>query len=116
MTLPLSPEMLAAAYDFVRACPPYSRWKLPESDDIKFVVDRQHDTCGWYRFENNEHVIGISSKCIGHTHNLIEIMFHEAIHLYQRQSLTETRGAHNAAFKKLAAKVAKLHGFDPKMF
>jgi hypothetical protein len=45
------------------------------------------------------------------------VMAHEMVHLHQRDVCMETPGAqHNAAFNKLAAKVCRLHGFDPKLF
>jgi hypothetical protein len=39
------------------------------------------------------------------------------VHLHQRDIGTETPGVvHNYAFHKLAARVCKHHGFDPKLF
>ena len=39
MTLSLTPDLLAAAYDFLRATPPFKAWRLPESDDIAHTVE-----------------------------------------------------------------------------
>jgi hypothetical protein len=43
-------------------------------------------------------------------------MAHEMIHLHQRVTGMENSAQHNAAFRKLAAHVCRLHGFDPKAF
>jgi hypothetical protein len=110
MTLPLTPEMLRAAYDYLRVSAPYDAWNLPDGDEVVFRVGRSHDTRGWYKLEKGRHVITVSARCIGRTDSLMAVMAHEMVHL-------ETPGAqHNAAFNKLAAKVCRLHGFDPKLF
>jgi len=47
-------------------------------------------------------------------------MSHEMIHLHLEATGMESRSGdantHNMAFRKLAARVCKLHGFDPKAF
>lgn len=113
----LTSEVLEACYEFLKVTGPFRDWNLPDGEDVKFVVDRHHSTAGWYLCDGGKHTIGISSKCVGHTVTLIQVMAHEMIHLFQRDSSMETKGAeHNAAFKKLAHKVCAVHGFDPKMF
>lgn len=117
MTLPLHPEMLAAAYDYLRTTPPFSRWKLPTSSEVKFRVVKDPTVRGWYNTRNGKHIIAISSGCVGFTSNLIETMAHEMVHLHQRSANLETRDVqHNAAFKKLSERVCRFHGFDPKLF
>lgn len=117
MTLPLNHEILAAAYDYLRATPPFRDWNLPEAEDVKFVVIRDPKTAGWHKITRGKDFIGVSSGCIGRTHSLMEVMAHEMIHLHQRDVCMDTRGVeHNAAFKKLVLKVAKFHGFDPLLF
>lgn len=115
--LPLNHEILASAYDYLRTTPPFRDWNLPESEDVRFVVIRSEDTAGWHAIRNGRDVIGISSKCIGRTSSLMEVMAHEMLHLHQRKVAMETRGViHNTAFKKLGAKVSAIHGFDPMLF
>lgn len=117
MSLPLNPEILEQAYEYLRATPPFREWNLPEGEDVTFKVARDRTLQGWYRMEGDTHVIAVSSHLIGRTHSLIELMAHEMVHLHQRSANMETRDAqHNAAFLKLAERVARIHGFDPKLF
>lgn len=120
MTLPLSREMLSAMYDYLRATPPFSRWKLPESGDVVFCVVRDPARLGFYRRDRlGRPEIGISTRGIGHTNNLANTMAHEMIHLYEDAvlgTLYKTKAEHSATFRRKAAQVCKYHGFDPKLF
>lgn len=116
MTLPLNRDTLAAAYDYLVTTPPFSRWNMPESEEIRFVVDRHPGRCGGYRRENGRHVILISSRCVGFSDTLIRCMAHEMVHLHQGDVKMETGAEHNRAFWKLAERVCKVHGFDERLF
>lgn len=117
MSLPLTPDILRAAYDFLCVLPPFNSWALPDSDDVKFVVIRSRTDFGRHNVENGRHIIGLSSNTIGQIDTLIRIMAHEMIHAYQYEAKMETADvAHNAAFFKLAHRVSRIHGFDPKAF
>ena len=119
MSLPLTPQILEAAYEFLRACPPFNRWKLPPGEEVEFSVirlkDREGDHTTYKR--TDDHIIRVSSKRIGHTHSLIVVMAHEMIHAKQSVTKTTTRGSmHNPEFRRLAASVCRTHGFDNKTF
>jgi hypothetical protein len=117
MTLPLTVEMLALSYDYLCATPPFSKWNLPPAEDVKFVIIKDRQTAGWHKMDGGKHIIGISRGAIGRTHSLMEVMAHEMIHAHQRETNMETKGSdHNAAFRKLAARVCRIHGFDPQLF
>lgn len=117
VTLPLDKETLEASYDYLRTTPPFSRWNLPDGEDVKFEVVRDRDIAGWHKMVNGKHIIGISSGSIGRTHSLMEVMAHEMCHAHQRETNMETKKSeHNAAFRKLAVLVCKFHGFDPLLF
>lgn len=120
VTLPLTPEMLAAAYDYLLATPPFSGWNLPDSEDVKFIVNRNlKKKFAQYQWDGERHTIAISEASVGHSCTLIEALAHETIHLLLEERGWESRGnegVHNAAFRKLAAQVCKIHGFDPKAF
>lgn len=119
MTFPLTPEVLAAAYDFVVATEPFCRWNLPDSDDVKFRVIGSRKVFATYHWEGR-HVISVSSRAVGHAATLVEKMCHEVIHLHLEATGMESRSndpnVHNAAFRKLAAVVCRTHGYDPKGF
>ncbi len=119
MSLPLTPEILEAAYEFLRNTPPFKGWKLPVGDEVEFTVTLLRDREGdhtTYR-GTSDHVIRVSSNKIGHTASLVVVMAHEMIHAKQAVAKTFTANAeHNAEFRRLAKSVCKLHGFDPKTF
>lgn len=119
MSLPLRPEHLAAAYEFIRSTPPFSSWKLPHSDEVVFTVNRHPGHCGGY-FEGPgcRHEITISEVCVGHTDTLIRYMSHEMIHLHQAiKGLAPKRNVqHNRDFKRRALAVCKYHGWDERLY
>jgi hypothetical protein len=114
MTLPLSPEMVEAAYEFLRATPPFNRWKLPPADEVIFHVTASHGYAGMYS-NDGKHEIFISVHYVGFTDTLLRVLAHEIAHM--RQFLGGVKSAtlpHNKAFRDLTARVSKYHGFDPK--
>ena len=121
MTLPLTPETLAAAYDYLATTPPFNKWSLPDSDEIKFVVGRFRDTFATYQWDgkHSQHIITMSAVAIGQTTTLMQTLAHEMIHLHLEESKMESRGStntHNLWFRKFAAQVCKYHGWDLKAF
>lgn len=120
MTLSLTPEMLAAAYDYLRTTKPFSGWNLPDSEDVKFIVVRSMTDFARYRWDGKQHTISVSSLSVAYTATLLEKLGHEAIHLHLEDTGMESRTGngrtHNNAFRKLAARACKIHGWDPKAF
>lgn len=116
MTLPLTPEMLRAAYDYLNTTPPFRNWNLPEGDDVEFKVVDDGKIHGWYRKRKEQHVVAISRRSVGHTKTLIETMAHEMIHVHEGHTGILRPGRHSAAFRKWAKQICKHHGFDPKAF
>jgi hypothetical protein len=118
MTLPLTPDIIEAAYEFLRVTPPFKGWRLPPGDDVVFHV------CGskWMGYYCREiatglHHISLSAKRVGHTNTVFHVMAHEMIHLHQAVAKTETANTeHNAEFNRLARQVCRLHGWDWKEF
>ena len=117
MTLRLTPPILQAAYDFLRSTPPFNRWKLPESDDIEFRVAHSKTWCGLFDSgKDGGPRISISSRLVGDTDHLIEVMAHEMVHVHQDHRGQQDSGEHGAGFHRLAALVCRHHGFDRKRF
>ena len=114
MTLKLHPEMLAAAYEYLRTTEPFKGWNLPHADEIGFHVVKTPSMAADFCVENDMPLIRVSLVKNGHTNTLISTMAHEMIHL--RQHLTKDREHHGQRFKKMAARVCKAHGFDPTTF
>lgn len=113
MTLPLSPEMVEAAYEFLLKTPPFRRWRLPPSDDVVFHVTAHRSQMGAYETSGKDHSMFISARMVGHTDTLIRVVAHEMAHMRQ-QAMGDRSLAHNANFFRLTARISKYHGFDPK--
>jgi hypothetical protein len=116
VSLTLSPEMLAHAYDYLACQKPFSGWNLPPSEDIKFSVVRRRDRYAHYQMKEGEHHIVFSSHYVGRHEVLIATMAHEMIHLHAEQTCIATSNPHDAAFHKFADRVCKLHEFDRRTF
>ena len=114
MTLRLTPEMLAAAYDFLRTTEPFRNWKLPEGEEVGFHILKTRNHSADYSFENGVHLIRVSAARNGHTASLLATIGHEMIHLRQQQ--IGDRGHHTVKFAKMAARVCRAHGFDINTF
>lgn len=120
MTLPLTAEMLEAAYEFLKTSPPFCDWNMQEGEEVKFRVSRKlKSKFAQYQWDGKRHTVTMSAASIGHTLTLLEALSHEMIHMHLEENGMESRGGesvHNAAFRKFAAEVCKYHGFDPKSF
>lgn len=120
MTLPLTPETLEAAYEYLRTTPPFSGWNLPEGEDVKFVVSKSDRDIAAYKWNGKQHTICLSAKFIGHSDTLLVYLAHEMVHMHLEERGIESRNGgpdtHNMAYRKYAAQVCKFHGFDPKAF
>ena len=114
MTLPLTPHVLVAAYEYLRATAPFRRWALPPADEVEFCVTRHRDREGDHdvRGAQRDHVLRVSSYWIKTTSELMEVMAHEMIHAKQRMTRTASNDKHNAEFHRLAQRVCQQHGWD----
>ncbi len=118
--LHLTPEALENAYEYLRATPPFRRMNLPHADELMFRVMGARDRFGHFkgRIKDNSDLneIGLSQAKVRSTDVLMATMAHEMIHLYQHEKGRCTRGVHNAQFRHIAARVCRIHGFDPETF
>lgn len=118
MTLPLSPDVLRAAYDYLNTTLPFSKWNLPDGDDVVFIVVRDPTVYGRHLHQDRRlHTIKVSSRSVGHTTTLMETIAHEMVHVHEEGTgVGRSDVEHSAAFKKWAAEVCRIHGFDPRRF
>jgi hypothetical protein len=114
MSLRLSPDILAAGYEFLRETKPFRGWNLPPSDDIEFHVVRNPKMHADFGVEKGAPIIRVSENGAGHTVSLLAVLAHEMIHL--RQWLIGSRDTHGSTFRRMAASVCREHGFDVKTF
>ena len=120
MTLPLTPDMLEAAYNYLKVTPPFNRWKLPDTDDVSFKLSKSQKEFANYQWDGKNHTITVSILSVGHTATLLQYMAHEVIHMFLEEKGLESKtggpDVHNLHFKKFALQVCGYHGFDPKAF
>lgn len=116
MTIQLNPEMLAHAYEYMACQPPFSKWNLPSSEDVKFSVIKNKDRFAHHQRIGDVHHIVFSSRYVGRHELLLATMSHELIHLHMDQACMSMKNPHGAAFQKFADRICKLHEFDRLIF
>lgn len=119
MSLKLSPSILRLAYDLLCATEPFSRWNLPDGEDVTFQVLRTRNVSAQiYTDGTKRPIISISGGTNGHINTVLSSLAHEMVHLHEHRCKIRFRGAdhHGAAFRKWAAQVCEAHGYDLKLF
>lgn len=112
--LHLTPEILRAVYDYLRATPPFNRWKLPAADNVEMHIVRTRNYQGQCIIDGTRHIIQISTGKICRTQALIEVMAHEMVHLHCGRSGIKPH--HGLEWRRFARSVCEYYGFDPKLF
>jgi hypothetical protein len=118
MRLRLTPAIVGLHYEALIHTPPFDKWNLPPAEDITFKVFRKPLHYGYYTRDKRSFtglVIGIGPK-VGHLSTLHGTLGHEIIHLHLDRLGWGGGVEHNSAFRKLAAQVAKIQGFDPMCY
>jgi hypothetical protein len=117
MTLRLTPDTLAAAYDFLRTTDPFKAWKLPHSDDVAFHVIRNQNIFADFGIDNDgQPLIRVSTAKNGHTATVLMSVAHEALHLHQYLAGLDKGSEHNSDFKRKAKRICAVHGWDTALF
>lgn len=113
--LHLTPEMVEAAYELLRATRPFRRWRLPPADEVEFHIRHfaHHADCA--KHVSGRFTIRVSSRLHGRLDHLVETVAHEMVHI-QQDHVAPREGSHGRAFHRLAAQVCRHHGFDPQRF
>ncbi len=116
--IPLTPPRLAAVYECLRAFPPFSRMCLPPPWEVTFktVRGRKNDGEYWRWARTDDHTIAVSASRHSHFNSVAATVAHEMIHLSQARRRTETRGEHNAEFRRAARVVCRRFGWDEGQF
>lgn len=110
----LTPDILAATYDWLRALPPFRRWGLPPSDEVEFHVTSARKTFADCLVRDGRVRIRVSSANMAHTTTLVRVMAHEMCHV--RADLQGEKTTHGRLWRRAADQVCRLHGYDPKEF
>lgn len=109
----LTPARLAAVYDCLREFPPFSSWKVPDSDAVEFRVSMRVDRFGLYELRDDQHTIEISAMLVIDWQTLVETMAHEMVHLHQGRTGPVD---HNAEWHRMATRVCRAFGFKREGF
>ena len=110
----LTPTILKNIYATLYCCEPFTKWKLPLPEEIKFVVDYDPETMGTYMYDDggdHEHTITISAARCGHLGTVIRVLCHEAIHMSRHRTNKWTH--HDKEFRNRAFRISSELGFDP---
>lgn len=113
MSVPITRATLIAAYELLRTTPPFLGWSLPDAGEVEFEIFRAKTHFG----DCDGDKIRVSCGKHGQLNTLLATVAHEAIHLHQMRKGLETRGVeHNNDFKRRAAQICRLHGWDAAAF
>lgn len=120
----LNPDQIAAAYAFVCTLEPFNYWAreekrkdFPHADSIEFHIVGDRAVWAWKkRKADGSYILACSDKAPGHVANLVMLMSHEMIHLYQDLNRIETAAMHNRDFNARAKVVCDIHGYDYRLF
>jgi hypothetical protein len=108
--------MARAAYECLKHLPPFNRWRLPPSEEIRFRVTNSAREYGSYDSPGGKHSISISRRLVTTGQGLLCVMAHETLHLHQRIARTENCSQHNKHFRRLALTVCKQMGYETRGF
>ena len=92
----------------------FGYFRISESEELGFHVVRDAGLSADFGVEHGVPFIRVSETNNGLAITLLGTLAHEMIHL--RQHLTSDREHHGPRFRRIAAKVCAVHGFDPKTF
>lgn len=108
----LTKAMLAQAYDYLCEWPPFSKWNMPPSEDVKFGVIKRKDIYAQFYTLDKIPCIEVSAGRVGAHQILLSTLAHEMLHLHMHTSCPDSGKPHGKAFQKFADRVCKIHGFD----
>lgn len=115
----LTPTILQHAYEYLKECPPFKRWGLPEGESISWHVTKETKREGWCKTSFGKdgealHTIAASCVYIKTTDALMQIIAHEMVHI--RCHMLGVKAHHGYEFKRLAKMVCREHGFREELF
>lgn len=117
LKLVLTPEVVAAAYELLRATKPFKSWALPSADKVKIRVTRQRNICANSLVTEERHYfLSVSTYYHSQLGTLLPTVAHEMCHFREGAFSWRNDVAHSALFRRLAKQVCNVHGFDPNSF
>lgn len=101
------------AYDYLRTMPPFSNWRLPQSQGMVIKVINSKEVMGDY--ESDPHTLRISRVMCKSWLQVLETVSHEMVHIALEKE-GKTHGDHGDDFKSKAAEVCKHWGWKEATF
>lgn len=102
------------AYVFLKSHSPFNEYITIPSHEVKFVVTRSEMRMGEY--DVDPHTIMVSSKSCANWNDVLETIAHEMVHMICELKDHANHHEHDYHFKRIAKRVCKHWGFDPKTF
>lgn len=115
----LTVTRLRGVYAMLLQWPPFSRWKLPAADAVKFeVVGLPKTWADYVQLDNGRHRIRFCKEKHWTLEMVVRTMAHEMGHLRQQLigKLTEENDGHNRAFERIEKIICSNLLFDPERF
>jgi len=114
----VTPAILSACYAHLRGLRPFSRWRLPEPEEVHFALHSGEDHATYQVTEDGSHIIKLNSLTHTTHSQIMMSVAHEMIHMRQELAgrLPFKNDGHNAEFRRLAWKVCKEFGWDAQVF
>lgn len=116
----VTPALMEQAYELLRRTPPFSRWRLPEADDVEFGV---LSTKAWYGDYELKHDDGGPVDCIRLSSSknktldaVLMTIAHEMCHQRLQRTGCRDRDDHGKTFDRLAKQVCRHHGWKLEEF
>jgi hypothetical protein len=113
----VTPAMVKLCYALLVKLPPFTRWKMPAPDAVKFYLLSDVASHAMYESERGHH-ISVNADTHITLEQLLATVAHEMVHLRQELigRLPATRDPHNGAFRRAAKQVCQQLGFDVQAF
>lgn len=111
----VTPELLRSGYDLLRTTQPFSRWKLPPGEEVRFRARAPAGHDGYYHVLGEQHCIDISPAVGSQLMPVLRVLAHEIVHLRIQLRWPREQG-HGPRFRRLADQVCRHHGFDRANF
>lgn len=113
----VTPKNMRAAYVLLRQLPPFSRWKLPSADEVRFELVRDPTTAADY-VALTKHRIRLHPHLHCTLEELLASVAHEMVHMRQQVlgRLPIEGDGHNADFMRMAHQVSRALGFKVQGF
>jgi hypothetical protein len=113
----ITPDIVEATYELLRVTPPFNKWRLPPGDAVEFRVTASCTMMGTCDVHAAAPCIELSERLHGHLSTVLQTVAHEMLHLWQDgRRARRLTVAHNAEFRRVAQRIARIHGFDPRTF